>query len=124
MHPALPGRDTGSQGHPNTQACAQLGELELALPISPAQLMCCAGSYYGLWLGRWGVLWIQLRVGPRPRPWSWPRPWPWHWLLVAWDQRRNTGLAMQDFLGKEEGGRSSFPLPLHKGYYPCPPNPR
>lgn len=51
VHPALPRRDTGSQGHPDTQACAQLGEPQLALPVSPAWLMCCSGSYYGLWLG-------------------------------------------------------------------------
>uniref|UniRef100_A0A8C9U4D9 tRNA(Phe) (4-demethylwyosine(37)-C(7)) aminocarboxypropyltransferase n=2 Tax=Serinus canaria TaxID=9135 RepID=A0A8C9U4D9_SERCA len=72
---------------------------------SPAQLMCCAGSYYGLWLGRRGVLWVQLRVGPWPRPRSWPRPWAWHCLLVAWDQRRNTGSALWETIASALGAR-------------------
>lgn len=59
------------------------------------------GSYYGLWLGRRGALWVELGVWPWPRPRPWPGPWPWHRLLVAWDQRRHAGLAMQDFLGAE-----------------------
>lgn len=71
---------------------------------SPAWYICPIGSYYGLWLGRWGILRVQLGVRPWPRSWSRPRSW--HSLLVAWDQRRNAGLTMQDFLEAEGGERS------------------